>query len=107
MIGRTLAFFTTSLLGTVCVAQTMPVQMDAGNATGIQPYQTFGGARENISHATGDVNLSVPLLHIPGRNGLDLSIGMIYDSKVGIFRERGTLQPLALSTHGSSKVPGR
>ena len=64
-----------------CRAQTALTQLDSNSSTGPAPYSSFGGVHENINLATGDLTLQVPLLTLPGRNGLDLSIGLTYDSK--------------------------
>lgn len=70
------------VLPRVARAQSAPNQINPGNATGIQPYNTYGGVRENINLATGNLNLQVPLLTLPGRNGHDLVLGLEYDSKM-------------------------
>jgi hypothetical protein len=62
-------------------AQTVPNQINPGNATGIQPYNAYGGVRENINLATGNLNQFMPLLTLPGRNGHDLVLGLEHDSK--------------------------
>jgi RHS repeat-associated protein len=49
------------------------------------PYVTYGGTHENINLATGDVNIQIPLLSLPGRNKLDLNIGITYDSKFWVL----------------------
>ena len=67
---------------TVCFAQSTPNQINPGNATGLQPYNAYGGVRENINLATGNANLQIPLLNLPGRKGQDLSLGLEYDSKI-------------------------
>src|SRR5271170_1450971 len=48
--------------------------------TGISPYQSYGGVRENISLASGNLNLQVPLISLPGRDGHDLTLALEYDS---------------------------
>jgi RHS repeat-associated protein len=63
-------------------AQVNPDDVTPGNATGTQAYETHGGARENINLATGDLGLQIPLVSLPARNGLGISLGLIYDSKV-------------------------
>ena len=68
-------------MGNVACAQSTSTQIDPNTLTGIMPYNTYGGVRENINLATGDLNLRLPLIHLPGRNGLDYSLDLIYDSK--------------------------
>jgi RHS repeat-associated protein len=54
----------------------------AQNENGIHPEETYDGARENINLATGNLNLSIPLLKLPGRNGFDYSLSMGYNSQL-------------------------
>jgi len=63
-------------------AQSVPNQVNPSNATGTMPYNTYGGVRENINLATGNVNLQIPLLTLPGRNGHNLTLAVEYDSKL-------------------------
>src|SRR6266498_2875400 len=74
-------------VGVSCLAsaQAVPTEINAGNATGIQAYNLYGGVRENINLATGGVNLSIPLVHLPGRNGMDLDLSLVYDSKIWLY----------------------
>lgn len=67
------------LLASSLTAQSNP---SPNNPTGLMPYQSYSGSHENINLATGDVNISIPLFSLPGRNGHDLSISMDYDSKL-------------------------
>lgn len=67
--------------GTLLMAQT-PTTATTSNAVGVQPYVTYGGAHENVNLSTGDLNLRIPLVHLPGRDGLDLDLGLVYDSRV-------------------------
>jgi len=60
------------------VAQDIP---GLQNETGIDPYETYDGTRENINLATGGLNLSIPLLKLPGRNGFDYSVSYAYNSQ--------------------------
>lgn len=78
LLPSLLAFVAFSGIG---FAQSVPTQIDPGNLTGIMPYNTYGGTRENVSLATGDLNLQIPLASLPGRNGLDFTLGLVYDSK--------------------------
>ncbi len=72
----------TLLPGSVTHAQSgQSNTVNANNATGVMPYAAYGGARENISLATGNLNLQIPLLSLPGRGGHGLNVGLTYDSK--------------------------
>ncbi len=53
-----------------------PALMENGN----HPEETYDGIRENVNLATGNVNLSLTLLKLPGRNGLDYLLPMNYNS---------------------------
>jgi hypothetical protein len=64
------------------MAQSAPTKIDANNAGGVQPYNTYGGTHENINLATGDLNLQIPLVSLPGRDGFDLNLSLVYDSKI-------------------------
>jgi RHS repeat-associated protein len=63
-------------------AQSNPNNVTPSNTTGLMPYQSYGGVRENINFATGDLNLLLPLLSLPGRNGHDFALGLVYDSEI-------------------------
>jgi len=63
-------------------AQSTPNQVSASNATGTAPYTPQGGVRENINLATGNVNLQIPLLTLPGRNGHNVTLALEYDSQI-------------------------
>ncbi|WP_411347185.1 RHS repeat-associated core domain-containing protein [Paenibacillus sp. WLX2291] len=47
---------------------------------GKQEYAERTGNSENISSSTGDLSWSATQIHLPGRDGLDLDIGVTYDS---------------------------
>jgi len=64
------------------IAQITPVGVTTSNTVGVQPYVTYGGAHENVNLSTGDLNLRIPLVHLAGRDGHDVDLGMIYDSRV-------------------------
>ena len=66
-------------------AQTAPTQIDANNATGVQAYNLYSGTRENINLATGNLNLTIPLVSVPGRAGNTLDVAIEYDSKIWQF----------------------
>lgn len=69
-------------LASSCFSQTTPNQIGPQNVTGIQAYDPYGGVRENINLGNGDLNLQIPLVSIPGRNGHDFSLTLHYDSKI-------------------------
>ena len=63
-------------------AQSTPNDVTPGNETGTMSYQTYGGAHENVSLSNGNLNLQIPLINLPSRNGQNLSLGLTYDSKI-------------------------
>ena len=69
-------------LGVSCLGQGVPqTNVTSDNAKGLLSSQTFGGERENIDLSTGNLDLQLPLLSLPGRHGFNLDITLIYDSK--------------------------
>ncbi len=75
------------LVGTTALCQTIPNQVNAANATGVQAYNAYAGARENIGLANGNLNQYIPLVTLPGRDGHNLEIGLEYHSKIWGFHE--------------------
>lgn len=58
---------------------------DPNNDTGTHAYQTYDGARENVSVGSGNVFVSISLLTLPGRNGHNYSVGLISNSQTWSF----------------------
>lgn len=54
---------------------------DLGLDTGIQPYETYDRAQENVNIASGNLNITIPLVHVPGRDGHDLNVSLTYNSQ--------------------------
>jgi hypothetical protein len=87
MYGRFLLFVFLSVSSLAFAFQagaqsSTPNQITPGTETGTMPYNIYGGVRENINLGTGDLNLQIPLLTLPGRNGHKLSLELVYDSKI-------------------------
>lgn len=61
--------------------QAPAVGLAAQTDTGTRPYIPYDGAAENINLTNGNLNLKVPLVHLPGRDGFDLDLNLEYDSK--------------------------
>ncbi|HYM76312.1 MAG TPA: hypothetical protein VE377_10075 [Candidatus Dormibacteraeota bacterium] len=59
--------FSVLALSTLVQSQTIP-------ELGVHPEETYDGVRENVNLATGGLNVMIPLLKLPGRNGLDYSM---------------------------------
>ncbi len=60
-------------------AQTAPPPTTAGD-TGANNFQSYDGEHETVNLGTGNVMVSVPLLTLPGRNHLDYSVGLVFNS---------------------------
>ena len=58
------------------------VDITAATTTGVRPYETYEGVREDINLGTGNLHLSIPLLTLPGRSGHDLVVNVTYDSRI-------------------------
>src|SRR6185437_9830669 len=84
----------------------------ADNSSGLTPGQTYGSAHENIDYSTGNLDLQIPLLTIPGRHGSDLHVGLTYDSKplasiIGTWSETQGNRTYLLSTESNlARIPG-
>jgi YD repeat-containing protein len=76
-------------------APTTPAMNRVGvTDTGVHPYGAYDGTNEHINLENNNVNISVPLLSLPGRNGDDLKLSLIYDSNMwGEQAEWENLQP--------------
>lgn len=60
----------------------------AMNGVNEQKYSATANTQEIISPQTGDLTLKVNDINLPGRNGLDLNIGRIYQSSQNVFGNR-------------------
>lgn len=69
------------LLGLSLVKATQAQNLDPNNDTGVHAYETYDGARENINLGSGNVFVSIPLLTLPGRNGLNYSVSLMFNSQ--------------------------
>jgi YD repeat-containing protein len=69
------------LTASFAFGQASPTQVAPSNDTGVKPYQTYAGARENINLSNGNLSLDIPLLALPGR-GLGLNLSVQYNSKI-------------------------
>src|SRR6202020_2898979 len=57
-------------------------QTDMNLDTGIRANETYDQGHENISIESGNLNLQIPLVHLPGRNGHDLDLALTYNSQM-------------------------
>jgi RHS repeat-associated protein len=67
------------LLPLYVVAQA--VYQDPSLGYGVTPYQTYLGENENINLGTGSLNVKIPILKLPGRNGHNIDINLSYNSQ--------------------------
>jgi len=71
-----------ALLNLITLAQNVTTSAPhQENDTGLKAYATYDGNRENINLSNGNLNINIPLLNLPGRNGHDLNLTLQYDSK--------------------------
>lgn len=104
--------FGVALLALICVscplwvrAQSQPTTLSTSNNTGTNPYETYAGVRENINLSTGNLNLVIPILTLPGRAGHDLVLAQSYDSKV--WQLRGMSDPFEVWSYWwDQEIPG-
>jgi RHS repeat-associated protein len=54
---------------------------DFATDAGVKPFETYDGARENINLGTGNVNIALPLVNLPGRNGHDFKPSLSFNSQ--------------------------
>lgn len=74
-------FLSSYIFTAVSFGQAAKTNITSDNATGLASTQTFEGSRENIDLSTGNLDLQIPLLNLPGRHGANLSVTLAYDSK--------------------------
>lgn len=60
----------------------VPTQVTPQDSTGTLAYNTYGGGHENVNLATGNLNLEIPLVTLPGRKGHNLTVGVEFDSNI-------------------------
>lgn len=63
-----------------CVTAVVSAQTGSQTEPGIQPYETYDGARENFNLATSNLNLSIPLVKLAGRAGFDYYVNLTYNT---------------------------
>lgn len=50
--------------------------------SGVFPFQTYLGEHENINLGSGNLNIQIPVLRLPGRDGHDFVVSYTYNSQV-------------------------
>ncbi|MGI8784055.1 MAG: hypothetical protein ACR2L2_10465 [Acidobacteriota bacterium] len=65
-----------------CSATGLKAEVNAKNSTGVEPIYSYkGGLNEAINLYNGNLNVSLPILSLKGRAGMDLSLYFSYDSR--------------------------
>ncbi len=79
-----LASFLLAGLGAISLqAQIVPpTQITPSNDTGTNPFGSYSTDAGNINLSNGNLNLNIPLVSLPGRNGHDFVLSLQYDSKI-------------------------
>ncbi len=77
---------------------------DPSTGFGVVPYQTYLGESENINLGTGNVNIQIPLLKLPGRGGHDFTLNLSYNSQ--IWYVFNFTPPQGKATHQYANAPG-
>src|SRR5262249_45691356 len=55
---------------------------DPSTRYGAVPFQTYLGEQENVNAGSGNLNIQLPLLKLPGRNGHDFEFSLTYNSQI-------------------------
>jgi len=79
-----LAFLAFPLL--VCAQTVTPTVVTPETMTGMQPFTTYDGVKENIALTNGNRNIYLPLFKLPQRSGRIWELGIEYDSKTWQLR---------------------
>ena len=59
----------------------LPPQLSSSSDTGTRAFISYTGAKENINLTNGNLNIAIPPVSLPGRNGHDVTLSVLYDSK--------------------------
>jgi hypothetical protein len=72
--------------------------------TGVHDYQTYDGEHENVSLGSGNVFVSIPLLTLPGRKGMNYSVGLNFNSQSWSFNGGWTNLNIGMVATHTSEV---
>src|SRR4051794_3536138 len=91
-----LLFFALTTLAPFGHSQSTPgsspgYDMSAQTDLGVQPLRPFVGTTENINVTNGNLNISIPLVSLPGRAHHDVALRLSYNSK--IYKYVGDFEP--------------
>src|SRR6266436_8249083 len=59
-----------------------PTQITPSNETGTNAFGTYSTDAGNVNLTNGNLSLSIPIISLPGRNGLNYTLAVQYDSKI-------------------------
>jgi RHS repeat-associated protein len=59
-----------------------PTQITPSNDTGDKPFVSYASDTGSVNLANGNLSLNIPLVTLPGRNGLNFTLALQYNSKV-------------------------
>src|ERR1700730_8283145 len=59
-----------------------PTQITPSNETGTSPYGSYSTDAGSVNLSNGNLSLSIPIISLPGRNGLNVPLTIEYDSKI-------------------------
>jgi len=62
-------------------AQATPTEFTSGNDTGVRPFTAYSSSQENINLTNGNLDVTLPLVSLPGRDGHGFTLSIMYDSK--------------------------
>ncbi|HWY23089.1 MAG TPA: RHS repeat-associated core domain-containing protein [Candidatus Acidoferrum sp.] len=97
-------FAATAILLFVISAGVYAQSADPSTGFGVVPHQTYLGESENINLGTGNVNIQIPLLKLPGRGGHDFTLNLSYNSQ--IWYVFNYTPPVGQTTHQYANAPG-
>ena len=60
----------------------VPTEIPNAAKTGLPEGGSFDGTMENVNLSNGNVNVRLPLLHLPGVAGFDFNLSLLIDSRV-------------------------
>lgn len=77
LVALSFAFFLAVSFAHQSLAQDFPPPQG-----GMYPNQSYYGDNESVNLATGNLTISLPLIKLPGRNGLNLDLTYTYNSQL-------------------------
>jgi YD repeat-containing protein len=81
--------------------------LNSQDNSGIQPFQTYSQDKESVNLATGSLNLSIPLLHLPGRAGHDVDVALSYNNQSVLYPTLGSHPVINTAPGGGGQpIPG-